>query len=361
MKNLFWFCFVILILISPLTSKAQSNKSVPNLIDTVWKQPDFPFDTSSGPAITLDFYAFEKDGKVSRRILSLLQSQINAIPNYQTPEYNSQINSFIEGLDSSSINSPNRLVLSATPGLVVQVDAVGTYRLDGNTLYMEFSGRSTVCNNCPPYSIIAKIDGSKITGEYTGKTEKTKWSVSKISNSKSNNSSNTSNPTNSENTSNTSNTRNSTSTISGAFEMLKEAAQFSLLEIEELRKLETYKAATRFLYKDKEIIICTLIIKIKSIDNEGGIIAEIKGEKGISLTGTLTGDMSSYRSLKGVVSVDFGKGLGTQKLDFFLSVEKVDVKEKSLINGAIQTGSVQRRERVAVGEFIRADSIMQNK
>lgn len=147
-------------------AKAQNRSSSPNLINTTWKIPNEDFDTSLGRATSTCLYFFQKDGRVSRREMAMLQSQLQAIPNYQNPMFNPQINAWIEGGDPTSLNSPNRMVLSSTPGMLVQIDEVGTYRVIGDSIVMDFSGN---CKNCIPHSIIATIQNDQMVAEYLNK------------------------------------------------------------------------------------------------------------------------------------------------------------------------------------------------
>lgn len=122
----------------------------------------------------------------------------------------------------------------------------------------------------------------------------------------------------------------------------------------ELSRLDTYKAATKILYRDKEII-GTLVLRIKSIDTNGKMIAEIKGEEGLSLNGTLVGGLFSLGEiiLEGNLSIDFGTGIGTQRLRCDL---RAKVGNRVLTRGEILLG-IPPSNLVAQGEFIRAEPI----
>ena len=159
--------------------KAQTNSTPPNLINTIWKIPNVDFDTALGPATSTCLYYFQKDGKVSRREMAMLQSQLQAIPNYQNPMFNPQVNAWIEGGNPSSVNSPNRMVLSSTPDMLIQIDEVGIYKVIGSSIIMDFSGN---CANCHPHSITARIQNNQMEGEYLNKraNEKSTFKIVKM-------------------------------------------------------------------------------------------------------------------------------------------------------------------------------------
>jgi hypothetical protein len=153
---------------------AQSNSSAPNPINTVWQSPVFPFSTSSGTAYSRVFFLFEKDGTVIECAVSTLPSQLNSTPNFFNPMYNPVPWTYQEGAVPYSDNSPFRLRLTMTPGFIASVQAVGSYRRNGNTLQIEFDAWSGTAELAGDEIALTRINKS------SGKKEA--WKLEKIPN-----------------------------------------------------------------------------------------------------------------------------------------------------------------------------------
>jgi hypothetical protein len=149
--------------------------------------------------------------------------------------------------------------------------------------------------------------------------------------------------------------------ISASQQLIREMSDRRILEdqakervaLEHLSSLGTYKASTEIIHKDTEII-GTLVIKVISVRN-GQIIVEVKGENGITLNGILSkaGFSENELVLRGIVAVDFGRGLRMQNLDFILGFT---VEDKALSKGRFYLGT-QPDNVVANGKFIKAEPV----
>lgn len=184
--NLCLFIFwAFLIFVNPLALMAQSERTIPSLINTVWKIPDESWETSGGTATASIFYSFEKEGKITRREIAMLESYLEAVPNFQNPFFNPFPWANQDGGSPYAVNSPYQYSLKYNSGLLAFIEEAGKYQVNGNRVTIEFSGNCTGdVKNCSPQSIIANVNGNQMIGEYTNKkTNKTsKWNVSKMSN-----------------------------------------------------------------------------------------------------------------------------------------------------------------------------------
>lgn len=154
------------------TSLAQVKPAAPNIANTVWKGPITPFQTSAGTATSQAFFLFEKDGKVTERAISMLASQLQATPNVFNPMYNPSPWIYQEGSNPYAYNSPFRYSLTMTPGPVASAEEIGTYKVTGRTLYVEF----------PSSTITATINGQEMIGASTNKQthERKEWAIQRI-------------------------------------------------------------------------------------------------------------------------------------------------------------------------------------
>ena len=152
----------------------QSNTSAPSPVNTVWQSPVLPFSTSSGLAYTRVFFLFEKEGKVTECAVSTLPSQLNSTPNFFNPVYNSVPWAYQEGGVPYSDNSSFRLRLTMTPGFIASVQAIGSYRRNGNTLKIEFAA----------WSGTAELEADQIVLTRINKTsgKKEEWKLQRIPN-----------------------------------------------------------------------------------------------------------------------------------------------------------------------------------
>jgi hypothetical protein len=150
-----------LVLLAPITLRSQNTNSASSLEGTAWRSPDVPFSTSLGPAVTQVFYGFEKDGKMTSRAISGHVSQIQAIGEFQDPMFN-----------PFGDKNPYRMKIYTAPVGIAVVDVPGTYKVDGNTLRIDF----------PKSFVNATIRGSETTGVVTNRAsgEKTDWSARKL-------------------------------------------------------------------------------------------------------------------------------------------------------------------------------------
>lgn len=345
-----------------LPLQAQNSLSSSNLINTLWKVPDIIFDTDLGPATATGYYLFEKDGKIRRKEIAILQSQLTSIPNYQNPMFNPQVNAWIEGGDTASINSPYRMTLSVTPGIIVEIEETGTYEIKGNSLKMNFAG---TCKNCQPFSATGNIQPEQISGEYINlKTnKKSTFKLLKVSNIKNQqavnpNSTETNYSASQKIMRNEPNNQKSQSlSLAESQELMRqesESEKARMNVIKELSKLNSYKAATQITYKNQEII-GNIVIKIKNISKDGRVIAEVSGEKGISLSGTLEAKRIGEETIfLGTLYIDFNSNLGMQKLEVGLGFE---VEQNALINGKLYIKGDIKDVDHPNGRFIRAETI----
>lgn len=140
--------FVILTSFSIVSAQTKTNSS--GLIEGVW-QLTLGFDAGYGrdTGTTNVYISLQKNGVARQRIASMTNADwVKAVPNYQTPMFNPLVNSWIEGNDPSSLNNPNRLVLSfESVSFYVIKDQDGTYTRTGNTLNIGLNAKCQVAQN----------------------------------------------------------------------------------------------------------------------------------------------------------------------------------------------------------------------
>jgi len=137
---------------------------------------------------------------------------------------------------------------------------------------------------------------------------------------------------------------------------LREGRAREKAAIEKLSTLGTYKAATEITYGGTKIS-GTLVIKVIAVGS-GKVVVEVEGENGISLKGFLAqvGFSDNDLVLRGIVSIDFGAVLGTQKLDFALGF---NVEDRALTHGRFFIGDRPDFE-IPNGKFSRAELVTAN-
>jgi len=178
-RHLTHFLILLLLLKLPFLRNepafaVQSNSSATTLVNTVWQSPVLTFSTSSGTAYTRMFYLFEKDGKLTECAVSTLPSQLESTPNFFNPMYNPVPWVYQEGGDPYSENSPFRRRLTMTPGFIANVQAVGSFRITGKTMRIEFAAWSGTASLAPGEIVLTRIN--KTTGE------KHEWKLERIPN-----------------------------------------------------------------------------------------------------------------------------------------------------------------------------------
>jgi hypothetical protein len=140
--------FVILTTFSIASAQTKTNSS--GLVEGVWQLTQ-SFDTAFGrdTGTTNHYILLQKNGVARQRIVSMTNADwVKAVPNYQTPMFNPLVNSWIEGNDPSSLNNPNRPVLSfESLSFYLIIDQDGTYTRTGNTLNIRFAGECQIAHN----------------------------------------------------------------------------------------------------------------------------------------------------------------------------------------------------------------------
>lgn len=140
--------FVILVSFSIADAQPKTNSS--GTLEGVWQFTQ-NFDTAfgTGTGTTNHYISLQKNGVARQRIVSMTNADwVKAIPNYQSPMFNPLVNSWIEGNDPSSLNNPNRLVLSfENISLYIIVDQDGTFTRTGDTLSFSFEDKCQIAHN----------------------------------------------------------------------------------------------------------------------------------------------------------------------------------------------------------------------
>ena len=115
----------------------------------------------------------------------------------------------------------------------------------------------------------------------------------------------------------------------------------------------TYTAATEITYRDTKIR-GTLVIKVIAVGSSQ-VVVELEGENGISLNGILkkAGFDENQLVLRGIVAIDFGAGLGKQKLDSALGFT---VEDGALTQGQLFLGD-QFDLMLPNGKFAKAELV----
>jgi hypothetical protein len=141
------------------------------LVNSGWKGPREPFQTSGFSQM---FVAFEESGKVSEVVLTVVPSQIKALPNEFAPMYNPAYYPWSRNKDWR--DAPWTWKLEIVPGLSATARAVGTYEVGGNEIHIDFPDFK--------FSIDATINDNddEIKGRWTkeGSTQGGEWNIRRI-------------------------------------------------------------------------------------------------------------------------------------------------------------------------------------
>jgi len=362
------------------SANAQTKNNSSGMVEGVWQHTQ-SFDTAFGPGTgtTNHYISLQKNGVARQRVASMTNADwVKAVPNYQTPMFNPLVNSWIEGNDPSSLNNPNRMVLSfENISLYLIVDQDGTYTRIGNTLSISFTEKCQVAHNlgkevkCTAETFEMVFDGDSLKLKNnqnqiykkltSSNSQGTTLSSRKIETNQS--------PT----TADIKKAEPKYSGISESQELLRSkdkisevktggisGYQASLLADEEkyrevndrldaaLRTLPTYIATINSTYKDsavKGIVLLTIKNFNEKKSFSGRMSVEIKGIKDIALNGLCTNTLEV--PLKDVDTFDFGDNSKPQKFSCRIWM----FPDKGVMIGGIEIFSIALKKFIVQGSF----------